>query len=77
MVDAGYQCIDEFFGKVGELTHFGIDAVTTGIDDQAIVNLRLETKNGCIQSAKSGDTDIVKASLEAYLDAVQELCTKV
>ncbi len=73
MVDAGYQCIDEFFGKVGELTHFGIDAVTTGIDDQAIVNLRIETKNGRVKSAKSGDTDIVKASLEAYLDAVQEV----
>ena len=73
MVDAGYQCIDEFFGKIGELSHFGIDAVTTGINDQAIVNLRIETKNGRVQSAKSGDTDIVKASLEAYLDAVQEL----
>ena len=73
MVDAGYQCIDEFFGKVGELTHFGIDAVTTGIDDQAIVHLRIETEAGRVQSAKSGDTDIVKAALEAYLDAVQEL----
>ncbi len=73
MVDAGYKCIDEFFGKMGELTHFGIDAVTTGIDDQAIVNLRIQTESGKIQSAKAGNTDIVKASLEAYLDAVQEL----
>ncbi len=71
MVDAGYQCIDEILGKSGELTHFGIDAVTTGIDDQAIVNLRI-TENNNSQSAKAGDTDIVKASLLAYLQATQE-----
>jgi len=73
MVDAAYQCIDSFFDETGELTHFGIDAVTTGIDDQAIVKLRIETENGKVQSAKSGDTDIVKASIEAYLNAIQEL----
>ena len=73
MVDAAYQCIDSFFDETGELTHFGIDAVTTGIDDQAIVNLQIETENGKVQSAKSGDTDIVKASIEAYLNAIQEL----
>lgn len=70
MVDAGYQCIDEILGKHGKLTHFGIDSVTSGIDAQAIVRLRVEDENGQTFSAKSGNTDIVKASLEAYLQAI-------
>lgn len=71
MVDAAYQCIDEMLGKHGTLTHFGIDSVTKGIDAQAIVNLRIESESGQTFSAKSGDTDITKAAIEAYLCAVQ------
>ncbi len=72
MVDAAYQAIDAILGKHGNLTHFGIDAVTKGIDAQAVVNLRLETENGRTFSARFGDTDIVKAAIEAYLSAVCE-----
>ena len=70
MVDAAYQCIDEILGSHGTLSTFGIDAVTKGIDAQAVVHLRLETENGRTFSARSGDTDIVKAAIESYLQAV-------
>ncbi len=71
MVDAAYQCIDEILGKHGVLTHFGIDSVTDGIDAQAIVSLRIEMDNGKTFSGKCGDTDIVKAAIEAYIFAVE------
>lgn len=72
MVDAAYQAIDAILGKHGTLSHFGIDAVTKGIDAQAVVHLRLETNNGRTFSARFGDTDIVKAAIESYLIAVCE-----
>ena len=71
MVDAAYQCIDEMLGKHGILTHFGIDSVTNGIDAQAVVHLQLKAENGKTFSGKCGDTDIVKAAIEAYLFAVE------
>lgn len=76
MVDAAYQAIDEILGKHGTLSHFGIDAVTKGIDAQAVVHLRLESDNGRTFSARFGDTDIVKAAIEAYLSAVCEAMKK-
>ena len=72
MVDAAYQAIDEICGTYGTLTHFGIDAVTDGIDAQAVVSLRIETDHGQTFSGRSGATDIVEASLEAYLMAINE-----
>lgn len=69
MVDAAYQSIEKIIGKQGKLTHFGIDAVTQGIDAQAVVNIRLENENGKTFSAKYGDTDIVKAAIIAYINA--------
>jgi 2-isopropylmalate synthase len=72
MVDASYQAIDEICGMYGKLTHFGIDAVTAGIDAQAVVSLRIETDHGQTFSGRSGATDIVEASLEAYLMALNE-----
>ncbi|MEI7511243.1 MAG: 2-isopropylmalate synthase [Candidatus Peregrinibacteria bacterium] len=72
MVDAAFQAIDEICGKHGRLTHFGIDAVTEGIDAQAIVHLRLEDENGRTFSARAGDLDIVKAAIKAYLSAVEK-----
>ncbi len=71
MVDASFQCIREIL-EISDttLTHFGIDAVTDGIDAQAVVNLRVEDSKGQNFSGKSGDTDIVKASIEAYICAL-------
>jgi 2-isopropylmalate synthase len=74
MVDAAFQAIREIVGIENTiLTHFGIDAVTSGIDAQAVVSLRIETEDGEIFSARVGDTDIVKASIEAYLSALSQV----
>lgn len=72
MVDAAYRCIKQLCGNHGILTEFKMDAVTSGIDAQAIVNIRLEQENGQIVTGRAGDTDIVKAAILAYLDVVNK-----
>ncbi len=73
MVDAAYQCIEEICGIHGELTDYNIDSVTNGLDAQAIVKLRLKQDNGKVITGRFGDTDIVKASILAYLDIINKL----
>lgn len=72
MVDAAYGCIKQLCGEHGTLTEFKMDAVTAGIDAQAVVNVRLEQKNGHVVTGRAGDTDIVKAAILAYLEAVNK-----
>lgn len=72
-VDAAYKAIDEILGgKPGKLTEFRMDAVTEGLDAQAVVSLTLVTKNGKKYFGRSGNTDIVVASINAYLDAINK-----
>lgn len=73
MVDAAYKCIEDICGNQGELVDFFMESVTSGLDAQAIVNVRLKTPEGKIVTGKSGDTDIVKASIEAYLGAMNKI----
>ncbi len=70
MVDAAYNCIKQLCGDHGTLTEFKMDAVTAGIDAQAVVNVRLEQPGGHVITGRAGDTDIVKAAILAYLEAV-------
>ncbi|HID91514.1 TPA: hypothetical protein EYP45_00120 [Candidatus Peregrinibacteria bacterium] len=74
MVDAAFQAVREIIGCEGViLTHFGMDAVTKGIDAQAVVSLRVENSERQIFSGKFGDADVVKASLEAYICALGKM----
>lgn len=70
MVDAAYKSIEEICGKHGELIDFFMESVTSGLDAQAIVNVRLKTQEGKTITGKSGDTDIVKAAIDAYISAM-------
>ena len=70
MVDAAYNCIKQICGDHGILTEFKMDAVTSGIDAQAVVNVRLEQESGHVVTGRAGDTDIVKAAILAYLEAI-------
>ncbi len=74
MVDAAYQCIEAICGKHGKLTNYRIDAVDDGLDAQAIVKLQLhDHNNNHLISGRAGDTDIVKASILAYLDILNRI----
>ena len=76
MVDASYQAIEKICGKHGKLTDFSMDSVTSGLDAQAVVKVRLENYDGAVFTAKAGDSDIVKASILAYLEVINQVVTE-
>ena len=71
-VDAAFHAIEEICGKKGELTEFRMDAVTAGLDAQAVVSLTLRTPDGRKFFGRAGNTDVVIASALAYLDAIEK-----
>ncbi len=72
MVDGAYACIKDICGDHGKLTEFTMDAVTSGIDAQAVVSVRIEHKNGHVITGRAGNEDIVKAAILAYLEVVNK-----
>ena len=70
-VDACCKAIDKLTGIKGELMDYRLEAVTRGKDAIGEVNLRVKIKNKII-SARGSSTDIIEASLLAYLAAVNK-----
>jgi len=70
-VDAVYTAIEQLLGgSRGKLVEFRMDAVTAGLDAQAVVSLVLQTPSGAKFHGRAGNTDIVIAAIEAYLTAL-------
>ena len=74
-VDAIYAAIDKIIRIPVKLLEFGIQAVTEGIDAQAVVIVKIETTGGKTYMGKSADTDIIVASAKAYINALNRLLT--
>jgi 2-isopropylmalate synthase len=87
-VDAAYKAIDEIVKAPNTLLEFSIRAITEGIDALGEVTVRLKAENGAAPrrtSPQSGrthrltfgghgaDTDIIVASVKAYLAALNKL----
>lgn len=87
-VDAAYKAIDEIVQAPNTLLEFSIRAITAGIDALGEVTVRLKAENGSAPrrtSPQSGrarrlsfgghgaDTDIIVASVKAYLAALNKL----
>lgn len=68
-VDSAYSAVNQIVGLPNTLMEYSVNAVTEGIDAQATVNVQVRV-NGRIYSGSSGDTDIVVASVKAYLNAL-------
>jgi len=56
-----------------ELVEYRMDSVTSGLDAQAVVTLVIETKGGQKVLGRSGDTNIVTASINAFLNALGKI----
>ncbi len=69
-VDAAYGAINQVIRVPNKLLEYSVNAVTSGIDAQATVNVRVEIESQ-IKTASSSDTDIVVASCKAYLEALK------
>ena len=71
-VDAVCKAISSIVELDVELTEFGVNAVTEGIDSLGEVTIRIE-KSGTVYSGRGSDTDIVVASAKAYVNAINRL----
>jgi 2-isopropylmalate synthase len=71
-IDASFQAIEQILGRHFELDEFQIQAVTEGHEamGDALVKLRF---NGKLYSGRGLSTDIVGASIRAYLSAVNKI----
>ena len=71
-IDAAFRAIDQIIGHHYELDDFQIQAVTEGKEavGQALVKLRA---NGRVYGGSGISTDILGASLRAYLNAVNKI----
>lgn len=70
-VDACYKCVDKIIGVKGELLDYRLEAVTQGKDAIGEVNLKIKIKNK-VFAGRGSSTDIIEASLLAYLNAVNK-----
>lgn len=75
-VDACYKAIEKVIRFRCQLLEYAIQSVTRGEDAQGEVSLRLKAK-GKEASGRSSSTDIIEASVKAYLQAVNKIvCEK-
>ena len=70
-VDAAYRAIDDAVGMSGRLLDYRISAVSSGKDALGEVFLRVMFKGKSFTGRAIG-TDVLKASIEAYINAVNK-----
>jgi 2-isopropylmalate synthase len=71
-VDATFKAVREITGEEVELKLYSVNAITGGTDAQGEVTVRLE-RGGRIVNGQGADTDIVAASVKAYIHALNKL----
>ena len=71
-VDACFKAIDKITGVKGELQDYRIEAVTKGKDALGEVSLKLKAKVRVV-TARGSSTDIVEASIRAYINALNKI----
>ncbi len=71
-VDAAFRAIESVVNSETQLQLYSVNNITSGTDAQGEVTVRLE-KAGRIISGQGADTDIVVASVNAYINALNKL----
>jgi len=71
-VDAAFRAIESVVNSETQLLLYSVNNITSGTDAQGEVTVRLE-KAGRIVSGQGADTDIVIASVNAYINALNKL----
>jgi 2-isopropylmalate synthase len=75
-VDASFNAIEKLAHSDAQLSLYSVNAITSGSDSQGEVTVRLE-RGGAIVNGSGADTDIVVASVKAYLEALNLLSAGV
>ncbi len=71
-VDACYKAVDKIIGRKIKLLTYKLDAITKGKDAQGLVNVEIISRGKTV-SGKGASTDILEASVKAYLDALNKI----
>ena len=71
-VDASFKAIEQAAQSGTSLLLYSVNAITTGTDAQGEVTVRL-AKSGRVVNGQGADTDIIVASIKAYLNALNKL----
>ncbi|KDE40462.1 MAG: 2-isopropylmalate synthase [Nitrincola lacisaponensis] len=71
-VDAAFKAIESIAQTGANLLLYSVNAITSGTDSQGEVTVRLE-KGGRIVNGLGADTDIITASVKAYIHALNLL----
>ena len=74
-VDAAFKAIESIVQSGTELQLYSVNNITSGTDAQGEVTVRL-SKGGRIVNGQGADTDIVTASVKAYLNGLNRLHSK-
>lgn len=72
LVDAAFKAIEKIANSAAELELYLVNAVTQGTDSLGDVTVRLN-KDGVIVNGQGSDTDVIVASVKAYLHALNLL----
>ena len=75
-VDATFKAVTELLGRKIKITEFRLDAITGGSDALANVYVTVEDEDGETFTARSAGADIVMASFDAVIKAVNYLMLK-
>ena len=70
-VDAAFKAIESIIHSDSDLQLYSVNNITSGTDAQGEVTVRLE-KSGRIVNGQGADTDIVIASVNAYINALNK-----
>ena len=71
-VDAAFNAINNLINLNVELKLYSVNNITSGTDAQGEVTVRV-VKDELIVNGHGADTDIVKASVLAYLNAINKI----
>lgn len=74
-VDAAYKAIDKITGIKVKLLDYSLKSVTSGKDALGEVTVKVE-KDGKTIYGRSASTDVIEASVKAYINAINKLYTK-
>jgi 2-isopropylmalate synthase len=72
-IDAAYKTIDRITGLSGKLLDYNIKAVTGGQDALGEVNIKIQAHDKRIITGRGSSTDIIEASVKAYLNAINKI----
>lgn len=77
-VDAALKAIQKIASDVAsiKIREYKLDSISGGSDALAEVSVKVEDKNGNIVSARKANEDIVVASVEAMMDAINKVLLK-